>query len=417
MLKRLFPVLLSLCLFGCGTPKKSCDYPLFESAWNKITENYAEPVTGERLFSGALKVTENEVGKNVPVPKYARDSHYTPSGFWRYHFEMTGKLPSSNACYSMIKGMVVSLQSRHSYYLKPAERLLSEEIANELGGVGFFLFKKGPSQPALIYKVFGNSNAAINGIEPGDEILKIDGGPVTDLYDGQVAYLLRGKIGSLLELTIKKTNSSVKVVDLEREKRDQAAYCENTGAGIPYCAITTFSAKNIAEIFAEELHKKTGYDQKQILILDLRYNHGGFVDEAHHVAELWLGKKVFATTKTRSELKTYQGSRKPLGVKKIVILANDDTASASEMLAMALRDYNLAIIIGVKTYGKGEIQYTFTLKDKSRLVLVSGYWFPPDGKNINYIGIPPDYEVSLTAQDLKNKRDPQMEVAIELIKQ
>lgn len=416
MLKRLFPAILSLWLFGCATPKKSCDYPLFESAWNKITENYAEPVTGERLFSGALKATEGELGKPAPLPKYANSGQYTPAGFWHYHLQLTGKIPSSSACYAMIKGMVGSLQSRHSYYLKPAEKLLSEEIANELGGVSFFLFKKGPSQPALIYKVFGNSNAAINGIEPGDEILKIDGSPVTDLYDAQIAYLLRGKIGSLLELTIKKTDGRVRVIDLEREKRDQAAYCENIPGGIPYCAITSFSSMSVAETFANELHKNTGYDQKQILILDLRYNHGGLVDQAHRIAELWLGKKVFATTKTRSELKTYRGKHEPLGVKKIVILANDDTASASEMLALALRDYNLAIIVGVKTYGKGEIQYTLTLKDKSRLVIVVGYWFPPDGKNINNIGIPPDYEVSLTAEDLKNKRDPQMEVAIELIK-
>jgi carboxyl-terminal processing protease len=154
------------------------------------------------------------------------------------------------------------------------------------------------------------------------------------------------------------------------------------------------------------------------VVLDLRDNGGGYLDAAKDVASLWLTDKVVVSEKTdgkvTDEIRT-SGDAVLEGV-KTVVLVNGGSASASEIVAGALQDYNAATLIGEKTFGKGTVQKLITLPDGRQLKVTIARWYTPKGKNITKEGISPDTKVQLTTEDVNAGRDPQLEAALTALK-
>ena len=149
------------------------------------------------------------------------------------------------------------------------------------------------------------------------------------------------------------------------------------------------------------------------VIVDLRNNPGGTVDSAQGLLGLWLNDQVVLTERRGSEtVKTLNSTGSPiLENMQTVVLINENSASASEITAGALRDYGKAKLVGKKSYGKGSVQVVLDLSSGSQLKVTEARWYTPKGKNIDKEGIKPDVEVELTADDVKNDKDPQLEKA------
>ena len=149
------------------------------------------------------------------------------------------------------------------------------------------------------------------------------------------------------------------------------------------------------------------------VIVDLRNNPGGTVDSAQGLLGLWLNNQVVLTERRGSEtVKTLNSTGSPILENiQTVVLINENSASASEITAGALRDYGKAKLVGKKSYGKGSVQVVLDLSSGSQLKVTEARWYTPKGKNIDKEGIKPDVEVELTADDVKNDKDPQLEKA------
>ena len=413
--------LIAAALCACGQNKKeTCDYPFFKGAWIAIRDNYiVQPVKEKEMFSGALNAAGFELQRDLPLPNYDRDPHYTPANLWLHYLSLTNKSPDVNMCRTMIGGMVKSLQSRHSSYLTPAEiSAIDEMTPTEAGGVRILMRKDGAQAPAIVYKVLKNSEAYCHGLELGDEILEIDGISVNNLRASDLHSLLRGKIGSIVEMTIKKTDGRTGQVFLPREKADTNVFCDHLPQNIAYCAIVNFNEdQDTKKVFAFELDNKTKFHASKRIILDLRFNLGGSVDQALFIAGLRIGTRPIVIEKKKGQSIELKAAGQPLLKKgKMVILVNGQTASVSELLTAAVQDYGLATVVGERTYGKSELQYDFKLKDGSKIRLVMSHWVTMRGQNINGVGITPDFFIETTTEDLLSGRDPQLEAAIDLLK-
>ena len=154
------------------------------------------------------------------------------------------------------------------------------------------------------------------------------------------------------------------------------------------------------------------------VILDLRGDPGGLLDAAQNVSSLWLDSNQTVLLEKRDDvvIKKFQANGNPVlkGIKTVVLI-DGGSASASEITAGALQDNKVATVIGEKSYGKGSVQQLINLKDGGVLKVTSAHWFTPSGKGITKIGIKPDREVKRTDDDFKNKRDPQLNAALEFI--
>jgi len=213
----------------------------------------------------------------------------------------------------------------------------------------------------------------------------------------------RGNASSLLEITIVRGTITLDSVKLELRED-----------GIAVINLSFFSedtALQFTEVVNTILAKgATG------LIIDLRNNTGGFLDAAIQVAGHWLGNQTVVIEKIQDKQQTYHDSKKPrLENMPTVILVNGGSASASEILAGALQDYELATLIGEQTFGKGSVQNYQSLPDGSAVKITIAEWLTPKERSIHEIGITPDVVVELTQEDFLNDLDPQFEAAVDFL--
>ena len=184
---------------------------------------------------------------------------------------------------------------------------------------------------------------------------------------------------------------------------------------IGYIRLSSFISKNAASEFKTALKS---YEDKDGIIIDLRSNPGGLLTNAIYIADMFLSSKVIVSTVDKYGYKETQKSMSQVTTNQpIVVLINGGSASASEILSGALKDNNRAIIVGKKSFGKGLVQQISKLPDGSALHITIQKYLTPNGTDIHKKGIVPDYVVELTEQDVKEKRDPQLAKACEIIQQ
>ncbi|AMA71718.1 hypothetical protein ACH33_01915 [Aneurinibacillus sp. XH2] len=286
-----------------------------------------------------------------------------------------------------IRGLLEETGDLYTTYFTNEE---FEEFYNNLEGtfVGIGVYIQQENNKLLIESVFEGSTAAKAGLRAGDEIIAVDGKRVAGQSIEQVTEWMKGEVGSSIELTIKRAGKE-QIVSLMREALQfspvDSVMLDNK---IGYMVLYTFS-ENSAEVFRKHL-AKLRKDGMKGLILDLRDNGGGYLDAALEIADEFIDKGALVYVKDRSGKRTAIMAKSGAISLPVVVLVNGGTASASEVLTGALQDYNVAKIVGTKTFGKGTVQELVPLKQGGILKLTIEEYFSPKLRKINGHGITPD---------------------------
>lgn len=320
--------------------------------------------------------------------------------------------------YGAIKGMVASLDDPYTVFMTPDEtKDFDESLNGTLEGIGAELTVK--EGVLVIISPLKNSPAEKAGLLPGDVVYKIDGNITSDLTLFEAITKIRGAKGTTVTLTMlrKGKKDPFDVAIVRDEVNIESVSMEDKGKGIYYIAINQFSDNTKTE-FDKAIQQILLKEPKGI-VLDLRYNGGGYLDISVDILSEFLKGKTEAVTIKRRDAKDnetmYVSGNAPLAEVPLVVLVNKGSASASEIVAGAVQDHKRGVVMGEQTFGKGSVQEVDKLPDGSSLRITIAKWYTPSGKNISEVGITPDIEVSLTEQDAEAKRDPQLDSAVKYL--
>ncbi|MDI6592102.1 MAG: S41 family peptidase [Patescibacteria group bacterium] len=345
--------------------------------------------------------------------------------FWEaYHklqekFVDKEKLDIQKIIYGAIKGMVKSLEDPYTIFLPPEEtKRFIEDVKGIFEGVGMEIgIKKGQLQ---VIAPLEGTPAQRAGLRAGDKIIKIDDKPTMDMTIEEAVNLIRGPRGTKVTLTIfregweetrefKITRAIIEIPSLKWEIKD---------SDIAYIKLYHFTEKASFDFRVAAFEILASPAKK--IILDLRNNPGGYLEVAQDIAGWFLerGQIVAIEDSGQGKQKEYKAKEKGLLFSyPLVILINQGSASGAEILAGALRDNRGILLIGEKSFGKGSVQELEKLSEGSSLKITIARWLTPKGELITNKGLQPDIRVEITDEDFEQGRDPQLDKAIEVIKE
>lgn len=333
-------------------------------------------------------------------------------------------LKDEKAAYVAIQNMLKSLDDPFTRFLDPEQyRSLQVNTSGELTGVGLQIALNPQTGKLEVVSPIEGSPAEQAGIQPRDRIVKIEGMSTDNLTLDEAAARMRGPIGSIVTLLIERDGDSAKEIRVMRDRitlNPVVAELRSSpqGKSIGYLRLTQFNANASTELaHAISSLEKKGADA---YILDLRNNPGGLLQAGIEIARLWLDSGTVVYTVNRQGI---QGSFEAFGPAltddPLVILVNQGTASASEILAGALQDNQRAKLVGETTFGKGLIQSLFELGDGSGLAVTIAKYETPTHRDINKLGIKPDQIISqppLQRNQIGTAEDLQYQAAVELLR-
>lgn len=310
------------------------------------------------------------------------------------------------------KGLTAALDDPYTVYYDSKEAAeFKSDLKGEIkeAGVGIEMMKQGDY--VVVTRTLPNNPARKAGVHAGDIIFAINGEEVWDKDTEIIASKLRGPSGEKVKLTVARDKQKLDF-ELTREK------INNVSADITYqdktaiISVYRFSEDTgtLVQSFTKDFKNK-GINK---VILDLRNNGGGYVTAARDLLSLWLDGDKILTQKSATIGQTITYAKRgeaTLKDMKTIVLVNNATASASEIVAGALKDYKKATILGTKTYGKGVVQTMLELSGGSLLKITTAHWYTPEGQTINKTGISPDVEVERSYSDINSGKDPQLDKA------
>jgi carboxyl-terminal processing protease len=307
------------------------------------------------------------------------------------------EVPPRELIYSAIKGTLRGLDP-HSSFLDPESyREMQVETSGSFGGLGIEITLR--DDILTVVAPIEGTPAYRAGIQPGDRIVKIDGIVTKDMQLSDAVKRMRGKPGSKVTIAVGREGwTEPKDFDITREQiRVQSVRTHDLSNGIGYLRVRQFQEQTAHDV--EAALDKFAKSGTKAMVLDLRNNPGGLLTSAVEVAEKFLedGKLVVYTEgRVRNQNMRFSAhAKKPLSTIPMVILINQGSASASEIVAGALQDYNRAVLVGTQTFGKGSVQTIIPLSDGSGLRLTTAKYFTPKGRSIHGKGIAPDIVVEL----------------------
>lgn len=385
------------------------------------------------LYSDAAKTTK---GKQVTIFRLSnKDSAAVKSVDFNLYWDVWQKVqqkyigkPVSDdkLFYGSIEGLLASLGDPYSVFLKPDNaKRFSQDLAGSFSGIGAELGMK--KDIIVIIAPLPESPAEKAGIKAGDKILAVDGADTVGWSLDEAVNKIRGVKGTVVKLKIWRdgadkpqeiaiTRDTIVIKSLtwktiNNEGKDDAA------GKIAYMKIAHFN-EDTSELF-EKAVADIVVKAPSVLIVDLRNNPGGFLDTAVRLTSEWINKgaivrEVFSNG--REEVYTSNGKHR-LTQMKTIVLVNEGSASASEIMAGALQDYGKATLVGQKTFGKGSVQDYEQLPDGSGLKITVAEWLTPNGRHINKNGVMPDKVVEISDEVAKDAtKDPVMEEALKMVK-
>lgn len=333
-----------------------------------------------------------------------------------------GEINDEELIEGAVKGYVDALGDPYTtYYTKKEMKTIMEETNGNFVGIGVYMTKDLEKNAILIIKPIENSPAEKAGILPGDLITKVDDVEYTGDKLEEASNKIRGEGGTKVKLEIYR-NGETKTFELTRTKVVVSHVTTKVlNNDIGYIAISDFEGECASEF--ETKYKQLEKQGIKKLIIDIRNNGGGIVDEALKIANMLVDKdSTLLITKDKSDKEEVtKATEKPIINMPTVVLVNGYSASASEILAGALKDNGKATLVGTKTYGKGIIQELHQLSDGSGLKITVSEYYTPNHNAIHKIGITPDVEIDLS-EDVKQqttiqeKDDNQLQKAIEILK-
>ncbi len=320
--------------------------------------------------------------------------------------------------YGAIKGMVSSIGDDYTAFMDPEEtRQFDDNLEGLLEGIGAQLSME--DSKLTIVTPLKDSPAEKAGLLPNDVIYKIGDkfAAEYDLYDAIMA--IRGEEGTTVTLTILRQDVEEPFeVSIVRDSIDlNSVTVEKMDGDIAYLSVNQFNNKTLDE-FNKAISELILTPPKG-LIIDLRYNGGGYLDSAVELLSFLLPKESVAVKiryRGGKEETQYTNGNPKLTNVPLVILVNEGSASASEIMAGAIQDHERGIVVGTKTFGKGTVQAVENFDDGSSMRITIAQWLTPDGKNVNKTGLTPDIVKEISEQDIENQFDSQKEAAAEYLR-
>jgi carboxyl-terminal processing protease len=333
--------------------------------------------------------------------------------------EYVDEIDQSEGMDSAINGLLQSLDPYSSYMSPETFELMQTETSGEFGGLGIEV-----SMEAGVVKVItpiDDTPASKAGIKAGDYIVKINNTQVQGKSLSEAVDLMRGLVGSSIELTVRRRGAKKaltfnivrEIIEVQSVKSD---LLENN---IGYIRLTSFN-DNSSEQIKKKIEKLKKNENVNSFILDLRNNPGGLLSQAIRISDFFLENGEIVSTKSRKKSENRKWFAKKGDItqgKTLIVLINYGSASASEIVAGALKDHKRAIILGENSYGKGSVQSIIPLKNKGAIRLTVAKYYLPSGKSISEVGVRPDIEVTEEGDDfrIKTDTDNQLNYAIKLL--
>ena len=326
------------------------------------------------------------------------------------------KLEDKELFYSALRGLVNGLGDPYTVFFDPeTTKEFDEQIDGRFGGIGAELSVKDGGIMTIVAPM-PETPAEKAGLMPGDKIFSVDGKEVSGMILEKVVRLIRGPEGTTVTLVIVRGEEEPKEYIITRAIIEmKSVKYEFRPDGLAYLQISGFNSdtSELVSKFEKELKTK----KPRGIIVDLRNDPGGLLETALDIGSKWVEKDVLLIEKFGDgrEIKYNAGSKAVFKGYPTVVLINEGSASASEIVAGALQDYKLATLVGKKSFGKGSVQMLKKLTDGSAVKVTVAKWLTPNGRSINELGIEPDITVEFTKADFDAKKDPQMEKALEIL--
>ena len=316
-----------------------------------------------------------------------------------------------------IQGMISALGDEHSSYMDPETyKAANADLSGEYEGIGAYVDTT--TIFLTIISPMPDSPAERAGLHAGDQVIAIDGEDMTGINGELVRLKIIGPAGTHVRLTVTREGESEPLeFDIEREKIEvKSAAGKMLDSQVGYIELTTFGDRTSPEL--ESALKDLMAQDPKGLILDLRNNGGGYLEVAVQATSQFMSDGVVLYEEysdgRRQEYNAYPGGKAteiPL-----IIIVNEGSASASEILAGALQDAGRAQLVGEVTYGKGLVQNWVPLTDEQGAVRITiAKWLTPNGRSIHEVGLTPDHIVEMTTEDYQAGRDPQLDKALEIV--
>ncbi len=347
----------------------------------------------------------------------------------RQEFVKDASYGNQEDAYKAIRDMLGKLEDPYTRFMNPEEfQNMRIDTSGELTGVGIQIAKDEETDRLIVISPIEGTPAFEAGILAQDTIVKIDGTDTKGMDVNDAVKLIRGERGSQVILTVdrKGKKQDYSIVRERIEIHPVRAHVRDTSIGkVGYIRLTTFNehaAKDMQKaIEAQEKEGVVGY------VMDLRSNPGGLLYSSINIARMWLDKGTIVSTVNRKGVSDQESAKnKALTDKPLVVLVDQGSASASEILSGALKDNKRATLLGTQTFGKGLVQSVRPLGDGSGLAVTIAKYLTPNGTDINKEGIPPDIIVELSEEQLQElyggdrsnlgtEEDPQFSKALEVL--
>ena len=320
---------------------------------------------------------------------------------------------------SAINGLLQSLDPYSAYMSPETFNEMQTETSGEFGGLGIEVGME--SGVVKVISPIDDTPASKAGIKAGDYIVKINNIQVQGKSLSEAVDLMRGPVGSAIELTVRRRGEKKAIIfNITREiiqiKSVKADLLEKN---IGYIRLTSFN-ENSAKQIKKEINKLEKNQNVDSYIFDLRNNPGGLLSQAITITDFFLNDGEIVSTKSRKKSENRKWFAKKgdlIKGKKIIVLINYGSASASEIVAGALKDHKRAILLGENSYGKGSVQSIIPLKNNGAIRLTVAKYYLPSGKSISEVGVSPDIEIAEENDDfrIKTDTDNQLNYAIKLL--
>lgn len=333
----------------------------------------------------------------------------------RLREKFDGKLDATKLLDGAKKGLVEATGDPYTVYFTDEE---GKEFMNDLegtfSGIGAELDKR--DTRLFIVSTLDDSPARKAGLLANDTIVKVNDQDTADWSTDKAVSEIRGEKGTTVKLTILR-DQELKEFSIVRQEIITPSVKWEVADNIGYLRISRFAETNTIDLATQAAEDFKAKGVKGV-VLDLRGNGGGYLEAAQKISSLWLQDKTVVQERRDEQVvdTLRSGSSPSLAGMPTVVLVDGGSASASEIVAGALRDNNAAQLVGVKTFGKGSVQEIEKLSSTGQLKVTVAKWFTPNGKNISKEGIAPDVEVKISDENLKNNQDPQKDKAFELLK-
>ena len=362
------------------------------------------------FFAQGINSAENDVYKKIDLFGEVLE---------KINKEYVDEINQSESMDSAINGLLQSLDPYSAYMSPESFNEMQTETSGKFGGLGIEVSME--SGVVKVISPIDDTPASRAGIKAGDYIVKINDIQVQGKSLSEAVDLMRGPVGSGIELTIRRRgNKKALIFNVVREViQIQSVKADLLEKNIGYIRLTSFN-ENSGKQIEQEIKKLEKNEAVKSYILDLRNNPGGLLSQAIKISDFFLDNGEIVSTKSRkaSENRKWFAKNGDLtNGKTLVVLINYGSASASEIVAGALKDHKRAILVGENSFGKGSVQSIIPLKNDGAIRLTIAKYYLPSGKSISEVGISPDIEIDEEGENfrVKTETDNQLNYAIKLL--